>query len=104
MSLLRQLTVGLTCLSLSLLSTLTWADTETENQALAQFIHELDALNIQLTEAQASHDPVARWQFRYDVLRHDLKTVRQGIIAYINHNLNQPRTIPEITGDYLDNK
>lgn len=103
MSLLRQLTIGLACFCLCF-STLTWADTETENQALARFIHELDALNSQLTEAQASLDPATRWQFRYDVLRQDLKTIRHGVMAYINHNLNQPRTIPEMKGDYLDNK
>src|SRR5437867_1218787 len=79
---------------------LCYADTETENQALARLIHEMDALNQIIKEAKTQQDPKARSKFQYHWLHYDLQKIRTGITAHIHHSWRQPRNIKPIQGDY----
>lgn len=76
------------------------ADPDAERAVLARLVHELEALEPLLTEAEAQAHPDARIQFRYDWLRQDLAQVRLGIEAHLNAPRAEPRAFPPLRGDY----
>ena len=76
------------------------ADAEGERTALASIVHELEALEPLIREAEAQANPDARIRFRYDWLRQDLSRVRQGIEEYVASPRAEPRTFPPLRGDY----
>ena len=76
------------------------ADTDGEHTELARLVHELDALEPLIREAEAQANPDARIRFRYDWLRQDLSRVRQGIEEHIEVPRAEPRTFPPLRGDY----
>ncbi|MDX1655792.1 MAG: RAQPRD family integrative conjugative element protein [Candidatus Competibacteraceae bacterium] len=70
-----------------------------EREALARLVHELDALEILIRDAEA-HDGTGWIRFQYGWLRDDLARMRLGILEYLRDDLDQPRTIPPLRGDY----
>ena len=85
---------------LGLTSSLAHADADAERESLARVIHELEALQPLLLEAEIAADPDARIQFRYDWLREDLERIRQGIQEHIDAPRSEPRLIAPLRGDY----
>lgn len=85
---------------LGLTSSLAHADADAERESLARVIHELEALQPLLLEAEVAADPDARIQFRYDWLREDLERIRQGIQEHIDAPRSEPRLIAPLRGDY----
>ena len=77
-----------------------WSDADTEHQTLAQLIHELDALQPLIDQAQHNVDPDARIRFNYDWLRADIEQIRSGIHNHLIQPRQQPRNIPPLKGDY----
>lgn len=94
----RWLHVGF--LTSSLCSPLAIADVDAERDALAQLLHELQAIEalVNVAEANASHD--SRIRFRYDWLRQDLELMREGIERHLDAPRAQPRSFPPLRGDY----
>lgn len=86
------------CLLICLVSPLVFADAERE--ALAKVVHELRALEILLSEAEANANPDRRIRVRYDWLRDDLHTIRDGVEAHLSAAREQPRTYAPHRGDY----
>lgn len=86
--------------SLWLLSQSALADQDTERQAFAQLIHELDALIPLIDTAQQNANQVARIRFQYDWLRLDIERIRSGIQSHLIAPRQQPRSIPPLKGDY----
>ncbi len=85
---------------LGLTSSLAHADADAERESLARVIHEIEALQPLLLEAEVAADPDARIQFRYDWLREDLERIRQGIQEHIDAPRSEPRLIAPLRGDY----
>lgn len=85
---------------IALFATSAHADADPERGALAQLVHEIDALTplIQAAEAPAEQD--ARIRFQYAWLRQDLARVRQGISEHLNAPQSEPRRFPPLRGDY----
>ncbi len=83
-----------------LLSQPALADRDAERHALAQLIHELDALHPVIEHAQYNADQDARIRFHYDWLRADIEHIRSGIQNHLIQPREQPRTIPPLKGDY----
>jgi RAQPRD family integrative conjugative element protein len=73
--------------------------TETELEALARLEHELLALREVIRDARASGGN-GRLQFDYDRLTLDLDTIRLGIRKYRAGELDQPRAIEGLSGEY----
>jgi RAQPRD family integrative conjugative element protein len=76
------------------------ADADAEREALAKIIHELNALEPLIKQAEANAVEDARIRFRYDWLRQDLKQIKDGIQSHINSPRAQPRSFPPLRGDY----
>ncbi len=76
------------------------ADRDAERHALAQLIHELNALQPVIDHAQHNADQDARIRFHYDWLRADIIHIRSGIQNHLIQPRQQPRTIPPLKGDY----
>jgi len=87
-------------LLLGLASPLVHADADAERESLAHIVHELDALEPLLVEAEAAADPDSRIRFRYDWLREDLERIRRGIQEHIDAPRSEPRLIAPLRGDY----
>jgi len=79
---------------------LVMADADGERVALAQIIHELDALKPLITEAKAQSNPDSRIQFQYDWLALDIQRMKSGIEEHIIAPRTQPRSFPPLKGDY----
>ena len=88
----------ITCLWL--LSQTAMADRDAERHALAQLIHELDALLPVIERAKHNADLDARIRFHYDWLRTDVEHIRLGIQNHLVQPRQQPRNIPPLKGDY----
>ena len=76
------------------------ADAEGERAAMARAIHELQAIQPLITEAESQANPDARVRFQYDWLRQDLDRIRLGIQEHIDTPRAEPRTFPPLRGDY----
>ncbi len=76
------------------------AERHAERHALAQLIHELDALQPVIEHAQHNADKDARIRFHYDWLRADIEHIRTGIQNHLVQPRQQPRAIPPLKGDY----
>lgn len=76
------------------------ADADAEREALAKVIHELDALEALIRQAESQAEPDARIRFRYDWLRQDLSRMQQGIQDHIDAPRSEPRIFPHLRGDY----
>lgn len=76
------------------------ADANSERDALARLVHELESLEPLIVEASRAADPDARIRFQYDWLRDDLETVRRGIEAHIDALRAEPRPMEPLRGDY----
>lgn len=76
------------------------ADPDSERAALARLIHDIEALEPLVREAEGHADYDARVRFRYDWLREDLERVRMGIREHMNAPRAMPREIPPLRGDY----
>jgi RAQPRD family integrative conjugative element protein len=85
---------------LGLTSSLAHADADAERESLARVIHELEALQPLLLEAEAAADPDARVRFRHDWLKKDLERIRQGIQEHIDAPRSDPRAVTSLRGDY----
>ena len=88
------LVIGLSVTSAAL------ADTGAEREALAKIIHELNALEPLIKQAQANAEQDVRIRFRYDWLRLDLKQIKDGIQSHIDSPRAQPLSFPPLRGDY----
>ena len=77
-----------------------FADADAEHDALAKIIHELNALEPLIKQAEANADQDARVRFRFDWLRQDLKQIRDGVQSHIDAPRAQPRSFPPLRGDY----
>ncbi len=76
------------------------ADTGAERDVLAKVIHDLNALDSAIKQAEANANPDSRIRFRYDWLRQDLERIKEGIQAHIDSPRAQPRSFPPLRGDY----
>ncbi len=76
------------------------ADADGERAALAQIIHELNALEPLIIEAKAQSDHDARVRFQYDWLALDIARIKSGVKAHIVAPRAQPRSFPPLKGDY----
>jgi RAQPRD family integrative conjugative element protein len=76
------------------------ADADGERAALAQIIHELQAVEPLIDQADSQANPDARIRFQYDWLRQDLDRIRLGIQEHIDAPRSEPRTFPPLHGDY----
>ncbi len=77
-----------------------YADADGERAALVRIIHELQAIQPLITEAESQANPDARVRFQYDWLRQDLDRIRLGIQEHIDTPRSEPRTFPPLRGDY----
>ncbi|MEZ5573738.1 MAG: RAQPRD family integrative conjugative element protein [Halioglobus sp.] len=75
-------------------------DADAEREALAQIIHELNALEPLIKQAETNAEEDSRIRFRYDWLRQDLKQIKDGIDSHIDSPRAEPRTFPPLRGDY----
>jgi RAQPRD family integrative conjugative element protein len=78
------------------------ANPDVESGALAQLVHELDALQPILKRAEQHTNQDARVRFNYTWLRDDLERIRSGIRAHLVRPRQQPRTISPLKGDYRE--
>ncbi len=77
-----------------------FTDADAEREALAQIIHELNALEPLIKQAETNAEEDSRIRFRYDWLRQDLKQIKDGIDSHIDSPRAEPRTFPPLRGDY----
>ena len=77
-----------------------FANAAAEREALAEVIHELNALESLIKRAEANAEQDSRIRFRYDWLRQDLKQIKDGIQSHIDSPRAQPRSFPPLRGDY----
>ena len=77
-----------------------YADADAEREALTRIVHELQAVESLITQAQAQADNDARVRFQYDWLRRDMDMLKDGIQAHIDAPRAQPRSFPPLRGDY----
>lgn len=75
------------------------ADSGGERAALAQIIHELDAIMPLVAVAQAHANLDTRVQFQYDWLALDIERMKLGIKEHLTAP-RQARTLPPLKGDY----
>lgn len=76
------------------------ASSEGEREALTRLLHEIQALEPIIQEAQAQADPEDRVRFEYLWLRRDLTKIAQGLQDHINGPRNEPRKFEPLRGDY----
>ena len=77
-----------------------FSDADAEREALANIIHEINALEPIIKRAEANAEKDFRIRFRYDWLSLDLKQIKDGIQAHIDSPRAQPRSFPPLRGDY----
>ena len=77
-----------------------FAEADAEREALAQIIHELNALKPLINRAEVNADRDSRIRFRHDWLRQDLTQIKDGIQGHIDSPRTQPRSFPPLRGDY----
>jgi len=75
------------------------ADADAEREALARIAHELQRVQVLVTESARTADTSARIRFRYDWLEKDLELVQRGIADHLDAP-RQPRPVPPLSGDY----
>lgn len=75
------------------------ADVDGERTALAQLVHELDALLPLVAKAQAQAEQTTRVQFQYDWLLLDIERIKLGIQEHLTAP-KQARRVPPLQGDY----
>jgi len=96
----RLVLLVLTIISAVALSSPVSADTDGEREALALMVNEIDNLSTVLSQAQAqsknTHQAV---KFKFNKLRKDLNSVRQGIVEYLNYDSTAPRVMPPMIKD-----
>jgi RAQPRD family integrative conjugative element protein len=76
------------------------ADGDGERAALARLVHEIEALEPIISEAEREADADARIRFQYDWLRVDLARMRLAIQEHLEAPSAEPRTVPPLRGDY----
>ncbi|WP_038036451.1 RAQPRD family integrative conjugative element protein [Thioalkalivibrio sp. ALE20] len=76
------------------------ADRDAEREVLSRLLHEIQALDALVTEAEAHANPDERVRFEYDWLRHDLDRVKSGIREHLREPQTAPRRVEPLTGDY----
>jgi RAQPRD family integrative conjugative element protein len=72
---------------------------ETELAALARLEHEIELLKVTIREAETSTRGT-RLRFDYDALRLDLDKIKLGIREHRLGELDTPRVIEPLSGDY----
>jgi RAQPRD family integrative conjugative element protein len=77
-----------------------YADADAEREVLARIVHELQAIESLITQAESTADNDSRVRFQYDWLRQDLDQVQDGIQSHIDAPRAQPRAFPPLRGDY----
>ncbi len=90
----------ITLILLLSLSSIAQSDTDGERAALTKLIHELDALQPLVEEAESQADSSARPHHRFDLLRYEIDLVRSGIEEMLLPARIQPRSFPPLKGDY----
>jgi RAQPRD family integrative conjugative element protein len=76
------------------------AEGDGERAILARMVHEIDALNPLIEEAEREADPDARIRFQYDWLRGDLARIRMAIQDHVDAPSAEPHPVPPLRGDY----
>jgi RAQPRD family integrative conjugative element protein len=76
------------------------ADTDGEREMLARIVHEIEAIQPLIRQAESQAKPDARIRFRYGWLLQDLNLIRFGIQNHIDAPRSEPRTFPPLRGDY----
>jgi RAQPRD family integrative conjugative element protein len=71
-----------------------------EKASLDRIIHELDALQPLLKEAEGQAFVDSRIRFSYSWLNQDLMRIKQGIKEYIETPSTEPRSFEPLKGDY----
>lgn len=71
-----------------------------ESELLARIVHELEALEPLIAEAESAALPEARIRFRYDWLRRDLARVRDGLETHLETVGDEPHSFAPLRGDY----
>lgn len=71
-----------------------------ERESLAKLLHELEAINGIVNEAQSRANPDARIHFQYKALRKDLEKIRLGVKEYLDTPTIEPRKYAPLSGDY----
>lgn len=77
-----------------------YADIDSENAALARLVHEIEALNPLINDAEKQQPKNTRIYFNYEALRHDLNQIKAGINQQITSTAIEPRAVEPIQGDY----
>ena len=77
-----------------------WAANDEEKAGLVQLVHELDALEPAVAEAENKSLVDTRIRFNYNWLRSDLNHVKAGIQEYLQGPGTEPRKYPPLRGDY----
>lgn len=71
-----------------------------ERESLARIVHELEAINALIEEAQSHSNPDARIRFQYITLKKDLSKMRLGIQEHLESPTIEPREYAPLAGDY----
>lgn len=92
-------------IALAVVPAFAMADADAEREVLSRLVHELEALEPLIDEAEAQSDPDQRIRMEYDWLRRDLERVRSGIREHIEAPRRPPRPvapreIEPLRGDY----
>lgn len=81
-----------------------FADTDMENASLARIKQVLNSLTPLINEAEHQQNVETRVQFRYDWLRKDIKSIKNGIDEKSKQIPIEPRNVMPLQGDYLTYK
>ena len=77
-----------------------WAANDEEKAGLVQLVHELDALEPVVAEAEGKALTDTRIRFNYDWLRNDINYIKSGIREHLVGSGTEPRKYPPLRGDY----
>lgn len=78
-----------------------YASVSSENAALARIVHELNALEPLINQAQAQQPQYTRVHFNYTQLRADIRKIKKGIQQQIKSAALEPRHVQPLSGDYV---
>jgi|GEM_PF-1190867 len=93
-------TIKITALAIAMMmSTPSMADGERES--LAKVLHELDGLDVLVTQAEGRSNTSSRIQFKYRSLRSDLAKLRFGIKEYLDVPTIEPRKYAPLSGEFI---
>lgn len=92
---LAVLLIHLTCSSMH-----AHAVSAAERQEMARLLEELAYLDNIILVARNSVGDQEREIFNYEILEQDLSQIKQGIRDYLDAERREPRTLPEIDGQY----